>query len=109
MVDKRIEKRPPIELAASYGIGDDPRPEREAKISNVSSRGFCLASDSKLRVGQEIQLVVALDTKDEVIITVKVVWVKKNDNNKKYMIGVQIIEKEGPGFDRFMEFYNNSL
>ena len=109
MVEKRTEKRSPIELAASYGIGEDSRPEREAKIYNMSSGGFCFTSDSKLRVGEEIQLAVALDTTDEVIITVKVVWVKKNDNNKKYTIGVQIIEKEGPGFDRFMAFYNNPL
>ena len=109
MVEKRTEKRSPIELAASYGIGDDPRPEREAKIYNMSSGGFCFISDSKLRVGEEIQLAVDLDTTDEVIITVKVVWVKKNDDNKKYTIGVQIVEKEGPGFDRFMEFYNNPL
>ena len=109
MVEKRTEKRSPIELAASYGIGDDPRPEREAKISNMSSGGFCFTSDSKLRVGEEIQLAVDLDTTDEVIVTVKIVWVKKNNDNRKYMIGVQIVEKEGPGFDRFMEFYNSLL
>lgn len=109
MGEKRIEKRSLIELAASYGIGDDPRPEREAKIYNVSSGGFCFTSSSKLKVGEEIQLAVDLDTTDEIIITVRVVWVKKNDDNRKYTIGVQIVEKEGPGFDRFMEFYNNSL
>ena len=109
MAEKRIEKRSPIELAASYGIGDDPRPEREAKIYNMSSGGFCFISDSKLKIGQEIQLAVDLDTKDEIIVTVKAVWVKENDDSKKYTIGVQIIEKEGPGFDRFMEFYNNPL
>ncbi|MCK5014490.1 MAG: PilZ domain-containing protein [Candidatus Omnitrophica bacterium] len=109
MAEKRREKRSPIELAASYGIGNDPRPEREAKIYNVSSEGFCFTSDSKLKVDEKIQLAVDLDTTDEVIITVKVVWVKKNDDNKKYTIGVQIAEKEGPEFTRFMEFYNNSL
>lgn len=109
MVEKRREKRSPIELAASYGIGDDPRPGRGAKISNISSGGFCFISDSKLRVGEEIQLAVDLDTTDEVIVTVKVIWVTRSDKNKKYTIGVQIVEKEGPGFDRFMEFYNGSL
>jgi len=73
----------------------------------MSSGGFCFTSDSKLKEGEEIQLAVDLDTTDEVIITVKVVWVRKNDNNGRYIIGVQIIEKEGPGFDRFMEFYNS--
>ena len=109
MVEKRTEKRSPIELAASYGIGEDPRPEREAKIFNMSSGGFCFTSDSKLKIGEKIQLAVDLDTTDEVIIMVKVIWVKKNDDNKKYTIGVQIIEKEGPGFDRFMEYYNGML
>ena len=109
MSEKRIEKRSPIELAASYGIGDDPRPQREAKIYNMSSGGFCFTSDSKLRVGEEIQLAVDLDTVDEIIVTVKVVWAVKNDDDKKYTIGVQISEKEGPGFDRFMEFYNSPM
>ncbi|MBN1869761.1 MAG: PilZ domain-containing protein [Candidatus Omnitrophica bacterium] len=106
MFEKRSEKRSPIELAASYGMGDDPRPEREAKIFNMSSGGFCLTSDSKLKVGEEIQLAVDLDTTDEVMVSVKVIWVKKNDYNKQYTIGVQIVEKEGPEFDRFMDFYN---
>ena len=108
MVEKRNEKRSPIELAASFGIGDDPRADRSAKIHNMSLGGFCFDSESKLRVGQEIQLVIDLDTMDDVIISVKVVWVKKNQENGKYSIGVQIIEKEGPDFDRFMEFYENS-
>ena len=109
MIDKRIEQRSSIELAASYGIGDDLRPQREATINNVSSGGFCFISESKLRVGEKIQLAIDLDSADEIIIMVKVVWMKKNDNDRKHTVGVQIVEKEGPGFDRFMEFYNNLL
>ena len=109
MFEKRSEKRAPIELAASYGIGDDPRPEREAKIYNVSSGGFCFTSDTKLKEGQDIQLVVDLDTKEDVIIMVRVVWIKKNEDDHKYTIGVQILEKESPEFDRFMEFYNSII
>ena len=109
MADKRQNKRSPIELAASYGIGEDLRPEREAKINNMSSSGFCFTSDDKLKIGEKIQLAVDLDTVEDVIITVKVVWVSKNNDNKKYVIGVEIEEKEGPGFDRFIEFYNDAL
>lgn len=109
MAEKRQDRRSPIELAASYGIGEDPRPEREAKINNMSSGGFCFTSDSKLKVGERIQLAVDLDTKEDIIVMVKVVWVNKSDQNGKYIIGVQIEEKEGPGFDRFIEFYNSAL
>jgi len=109
MFEKRMNKRSPIELAASYGIGEDPRPEREAKIHNISSGGFCLASDHKIRIGDEIELVIDLDTSSDVIIFVKVVWVKKIENNKQYTIGVQIIEKEGPDYDQFIEFYKKQL
>ena len=109
MFEKRADKRSPIELAASYGIGEDPRPEREAKISNISSGGFCFVSDNKLKEGEEIQLAIDLDTIEEVIVTVKIVWVKKIESEGKYTVGVQIIEKEGPDFDRFVEFYNKQL
>jgi len=96
-------------MAASFGIGDDPRAERLAKIYNASESGFCFTSDIKLRVGEEVQLAVDLDTTDEVIVTVRVVWVQINENGKKYTIGVQIIEKEGPGFDRFIAYYKKLL
>ena len=109
MVEKRKNKRSPIELAASYGIGEDPRPERGTKINNISSGGFCFASDNKLRIGEKIQLAVDLDTTEEVIITVRVVWANKNEDNGKYIIGVQIEEREGPGFDRFIEYYKSAL
>ena len=109
MVEKRLNQRSPIELAASYGIGEDPRPEREAKIYNVSSGGFCLTSDHKMGIGDGIELVIELDTMNDVMIYVKVVWVKKIENRKQYTIGVQIIEKEGPDYDQFMEFYNSQL
>jgi hypothetical protein len=107
MVEKRNDKRSLIELAASFGIDDDPRAGRNAKINNMSMGGFCLTSDCKLRTGQQIQLAVDLDTADDVVITVKVVWLKRDEVYGKYSIGVQIVEKEGPGFDRFVEFYES--
>lgn len=107
MIEKRQHQRSPIELAASYGIGEDNRPGRGAKINNVSSGGFCITSDDKLRIGEQVQLVVDLDTVEEVMITVKVIWVKKNEQNGKYIVGVAFEEKEGPDFERFMDFYNN--
>ena len=109
MIEKRIEKRSPIQLAASFGIEEDPRPEREVKIKNVSSGGFCFSSDHKLRIGERLQLAVDLDTIEEVIITVKVAWVKKDKDKENYEIGVQIVEKEGPAFERFVEYYNKEV
>ena len=109
MVEKRVHKWSPIELAASYGIGEDLRPSRGAKISNISSGGFCFTSQNHLRVGQEINLAVDLDAGDEAVITVKVVWIKKGDKDKRYTVGVQIIEQDGPGFEKFIEFYNKQL
>jgi len=109
MAEKRTNQRSPIELAASYGIGEDPRPGREAKVNNISSGGLCFTSESKIKVGEEIELAVDLDTVEDVRILVKVVWVKKEESGGKYIIGVQITEKEGPDFDRFIEFYNKQL
>ncbi|HQP10023.1 MAG TPA: PilZ domain-containing protein [Candidatus Omnitrophota bacterium] len=94
-------------MAASFGMEEDLGPKREAKINNISSGGFCFLSDHKLRMGQKIQMAVDLDTVEDVIVTVKVVWINKTGNNGKYAVGVQIVEKEGLEFERFTEFYNN--
>jgi len=105
MFEKRTNERSPIELAASYGIGEDPRPEREAKINNISSGGLCLTLNNKMGIGEKIELAIELDTKDDIVVYAKVAWINKNEENQKYIIGVQIIEKEGPDYERFIEFY----
>ena len=109
MTEKRANIRSPIELAASYGIGEDPRPEREAKISNISSGGFCITSEIQLKIGQIVNLAIDLDTTEDVIISVKVVWVKQGKTKKKFIIGVRIIEKDSPEFERFIEYYKKQL
>lgn len=105
MKDKRTSKRSAIELAASFGIGEDPRPEREAKISDISEGGFCFISDSRPKVGAICQVAVDLDVREQVVVGVEVVWVQKLKDTKKYRVGVQLIESDGPEFERFMEFY----
>ncbi len=109
MFEKRTSTRSPIELAASYGIGEDPRPKREAKINNVSSGGFCLTSNHKLKVGEDVELVIELDSVKDITIFVKVVWVKQDENSQSYTLGVQIAEKEGPEYEQFIEFFNSQL
>lgn len=109
MKDKRTSKRSAIELAASFGIGEDPRPEREAKISDISEGGFCFISDSRPKVGATCQVAVDLDVREEVVVGVEVVWVQKIKDSKKYRVGVQLIESDGPEFERFMEFYRKQI
>ena len=109
MKDKRTSKRSAIELAASFGIGEDPRPEREAKISDISAGGFCFVSDTRPKVGKTCQVAVDLDVRDQVVVSVEVVWVQKLAGVKKYRVGVQLIESDGPDFERFMEFYRKQI
>jgi len=109
MFEKRTAQRSPIELAASYGIDEDPRPEREAKINNISSGGLCLTMNKKMAVGENIELAIELDTNDDVIVYAKVAWINKDDGDQHYTIGVQFVEKEGPDFERFLEFYNQQI
>lgn len=104
MKERRTGKRSDIELAASFGTGDDPRPERDAKINNISPQGFCFVSADKLRVGEDVEVSVDLDTQEQVILNVKVVWVKPCGKTQ-YQVGVQFVDDEGPDFERFMEFY----
>lgn len=109
MKDKRTSKRSPIELAASFGIGEDPRPEREARIDNISRRGFCFVSKERLKIGQRLQIVVCLDTQEEVILSGRVMWTQKLSNFDCYRVGVEIDETDGPDFERFMEFYKKQI
>lgn len=109
MFEKRLKERSPIELAASYGIGEDPSLQRKAKVNNISSGGFCLTLNNKMGIGEDIALSIDLDTKEDVVVYAKVVWANKNERDQKYTIGVQIIEKEGPDYKRFIEFYNQQL
>jgi len=96
-------------LAASYGLGEDSRPAQEVKINNISSGGFCFTSKAKLKVGKEVQLAVDLDAGDQVIINVKVAWIKDIPRSREQTIGVQITENSGPDFERFLEYYNKQL
>ena len=105
MFEKRTTGRSPIELAASYGIGEDPRPEREAKINNISSGGLCLTLAKSMAIGEQIELEIELDSRNDVVVYAKVAWVRKNEKDEKYTIGVQLIETEGKDYDRFLEFY----
>ncbi|MBI5150221.1 MAG: PilZ domain-containing protein [Candidatus Omnitrophica bacterium] len=107
--ERRTSKRSAIELAASFGIDEDPRPEREAKINDVSGGGFCFTSDHKLEEDEELQLAVDLDVLEQVVINVRVVWVEKVKGRKGYRVGVRLIESDGPEFERFMEFYRKQI
>ena len=109
MFEKRMNERSPIELAASYGIGEDPRPEREVKINNISSGGLCLTLNNKMSIGEKIELAIELDIRDEIFVYAKVAWISKDERTQKYTIGVQILEKEGPDYERFYEFYHQQL
>ena len=70
MKERRAGKRSGIELAASFGAGDDLGPEREVKINNISPQGFCFFSDHKLDVGEDIEVSVDLDTQEQVLLNV---------------------------------------
>jgi len=109
MFEKRTNDRSPIELAASYGIGEDPRPEREAKVNNISSGGLCLTSDHKMGMGEGIELVVEIDSRTDITVFAEVVWIKKEEGKEKYTVGVQILEKEGEHYERFLDFYNQQI
>ncbi len=109
MSEQRRSRRSAIELAASFGIGDDPRPQREVKIDNISSGGFCFIAKQRLRPGQHLDVAVDLDLHDQVIVPVKVMWTQKMGKAGQYRIGVQIVESKDPNFARFLEFYNKQL
>ena len=109
MKDKRTSKRSAIELAASFGIGEDPRPARQAQVSGPAEGGLCLIAGPRPKVGAACQVAVDLDVREQVVVSVEVVWVQKLKDAKKYRVGVRIIESDGPEFERFMEFYKRQI
>lgn len=109
MNEKRIYQRSAIELAASYGIPNEPQINREAKIRNISAGGFSFMSQEKLKVGKEIRLEVDLEQGEPLLIPVRVVWCNKDKETNNYSIGVQIIESKGNDSEKFIEFYTKQL
>lgn len=105
MNEKRIHQRSAIELAASYGIPNEPQINYEAKIRNISAGGFSFTSREKLKAGKEIDLAVDLEQDKPAFIPVRVVWCTKDEASDKYSVGVQIIEGKGAEYEKFIEFY----
>ena len=105
MKEKRVHQRSPIELAASYGVPNEPQINQEAKIRNISAGGFSFISQEKLKVGKEIELAVDLEQGQVIYIPVKVVWCTKDAVKNEYSVGVQILESKGEDYEKFIEFY----
>ncbi len=105
MSEKRVHERSAIELAASYGIPNEPDINREAKIRNISAGGFSFLSQEKLKPGKEIELAIDLEQGQPLSIPVRVVWCSKNEESSDYSIGVQIIESQASDTEKFIEFY----
>ena len=104
MSEKRILKRSPIELAASYGIPEDSLVMQEAKITNVSFGGFSFNSNEEMKVGQVIQLAVELDAENQVVIPVKVKWQNFDAATKLYQVGVSIHHPKGPQYEQYVSY-----
>jgi len=94
-----------VELAASYGMPDDSAEEGSTTVTNISGGGFCISNKEKLNIGQEIQLSVELSDKETVKILVRVAWIKKIGDTEEYRTGVQVVDSQGPDFEKFLEFY----
>jgi len=109
MFEKRAQKRSAIEMAASFGIPLDSPAMQPAKVINVSTGGFCFYSAANLKEGERLQLNIDLDNENKINIGVKVAWVKQSEGQGKNMVGVQIIDQEGPDLNKFLEFYNNNI
>ena len=110
MKNNRQHERSPIEMAASYGIPDnDVESFKSATVKNISAGGFCFSSTQKANPGDQLQMAIDLDDGGQIVINVKVAWVKKNEKGGDYLLGVQIIEAPGDNLDKFMKFYSDQF
>lgn len=102
--EKRVLKRSPIELAASYGIPEDSLVMQEAKITNCSFGGFSFYADSEMKIGQILQLAVELDDEENIMIPVKVKWQNFDSAKKCYQVGVAIHHPKGPQYEQYVSY-----
>ncbi|MBP9853303.1 MAG: PilZ domain-containing protein [Candidatus Omnitrophica bacterium] len=109
MDNKRINQRSPIEMAASFGIPEDLPYTQEATIVNVSSGGFGFFTHEPIKAGKDILLCVDLGDDTLATIKVKSAWCKAVGDSGRFMVGVQILEGEGPDYERFLEFYTSLI
>ena len=106
MPEKRLHQRSAIELAASFGIGEDSLNTSGATITNMSVGGFSFSSEQKLKIGQVIDLCVELEPNKNITVPVKVMWVQKMEDGS-FIYGVQIIDTSSADLQQFITFYND--
>lgn len=107
MQNKRVYQRSPIELAASFGIPEELPYTQEATVVNISSGGFGFFTHEPIKPGRNILLCVDLENGAHSTIKVRSVWCKAVGDSGRFMAGVQIIETDGPDFERFLDFYTS--
>lgn len=109
MSEKRILKRSPVELAASYGIPEDSLVMQEAKITNASFGGFSFFSKEEMKVGQILQLALELNDEEQVVVPVKVKWQKQDSAENQYQVGVAIHHPKGPQYEKYVSYLAQRL
>jgi Tfp pilus assembly protein PilZ len=104
MNEKRVLKRSPIELAASYGIPEDLIIMREAKITNASFGGFSFFSKEQMKVGKTLQLAVEINNEEQAMVPVKVKWQKFDEGRQEYQVGVAIHHPKGKQYEKYVSY-----
>lgn len=106
MTEKRIYRRTPIELAASYGIPDNLPSTQEATVVNISTDGFGFFSVDPIKADTDLILCIELDDGTNATLNVRTKWAKAIGDTGKFIIGVQISEPKSRDLERFEAFYH---
>ncbi len=109
MQENRRTQRLSIELPAQYRLADKDVPFQEAIVLNINVKGIYLIIPQKVERGQKMTLRISLPEWGEVILGVKVIWVKKEATQKEYSVGVQIPDVIKDDEAKFVRFYANQL
>jgi Tfp pilus assembly protein PilZ len=104
MQEQRATRRHPIQLAASFGVAEDPYSDLNPQVLNISSGGFCISSLQKFKVNHPLQIVIQLDD-EPVTLNARVAWCQSEKKPSRYKVGVQLTETNGADFKKFYKFY----
>ena len=107
--ENRSSRRSSVELAASFGAVANEIISPSFRVIDVSTSGLSFISKEKIALGDMIELQVEITEKYSVTLKVKVIWIKYFRGHKEYRIGVQIIDKNTPDFQKFLEYCSSLI
>ena len=105
----RESKRVAIQLKGNYRVEGSGFPFAVMTVVNISHTGICFQSDQKIEPGKYVDLNIVFENRGQIILFAKVVWSNQVYGAEVFSTGVQIMNRDTAGAEKFKSFYESQL